>query len=129
MALSGMVAKSIDGPIKVKQEVGDCVEELMKVFDNEGIDIFLVGGAVRDMIAHKEPNDFDFITLALPDDIELWLKELKFENINNGFKKYKIIKGVRTVVSEFEEQDKLIKDMEDNGSAFIEDYRAYGICY
>ncbi|MAH42618.1 hypothetical protein CL614_02735 [archaeon] len=123
MATSKAVAKSIKGSFNIGREVGESVEELMKVFDNEGIDIFLVGEAVRDIITYKEPNDFDFITLALPDDIELWLKKLKFENINNGFKKYKLIKGVRTVVSKFEEQDKLIKDMEDNGSAFVEDYR------
>jgi len=122
-AIARTIAHSIKGSFNVGKEVGDSVAELMQTFDNEGIDIFLVGGAVRDIYKHKEPNDFDFITLALPDDIELFLKKLNFENINNGFKKYKVVKGVKTVVSKFEGQDKLIKDMEENGSAFIEDYR------
>ena len=83
-AIARTIAHSIKGSFNVGKEVGDSVAELMQTFDNEGIDIFLVGGAVRDIYKHKEPNDFDFITLALPDDIELFLKKLNFENINNN---------------------------------------------
>ena len=122
-ALSNTIRGAVTGPFNLRVEVGDGVEELMKVFDASDIDLFLVGGAVRDIITYKEPNDFDFITTALPDDIELYLSNLNFENINNGFKKYETVKGVRTVVSKFEGRDKLLKDMKDNGSAFIEDYR------
>lgn len=45
------------------------VQEIWEVLENKGFETWLVGGAVRDIICNKEPNDFDLATQATPEEI------------------------------------------------------------
>lgn len=46
------------------------VRELARLFSEEGHDLYLVGGSVRDAFLEREVSDLDFTTGARPDDIE-----------------------------------------------------------
>lgn len=45
------------------------VKNIMEKFINAGFQIYIVGGAVRDLILQKEVKDFDFTTDAKPEEI------------------------------------------------------------
>lgn len=45
------------------------VQEIMNLFKDKGFEIYVVGGAVRDLLMGKESNDWDFTTNATPDEM------------------------------------------------------------
>ena len=45
------------------------IETLFQVFRKHHKQLFIVGGAVRDMLLGKAPSDYDFTTDALPDEV------------------------------------------------------------
>lgn len=51
------------------------INELVKIFGNNS---FLIGGAVRDIILHKYPSDFDFMSRMPVEDIRKNLESLGF---------------------------------------------------
>ena len=44
--------------------------KIVKVFQDAGYETYWAGGCVRDLIMGKEPQDYDIVTSALPDEIE-----------------------------------------------------------
>ena len=46
------------------------IRNLMKAFENNGYQILVVGGAVRDLILGLEPKDYDLATNAKPDEVK-----------------------------------------------------------
>ena len=58
------------------------VEEIMKKFVDSDYQIYIVGGAVRDLIMGREVNDWDFTTDAKPEEI---LKVIPEGFYNNKF--------------------------------------------
>lgn len=65
---------NIDLPLEVKS--------LSKAFEKTGFQLYIVGGAVRDLILGREVNDWDFTTDAKPEQI---LKILPDSFYNNQF--------------------------------------------
>ena len=59
---------------------------LSKIFKENGFNLFLVGGAVRDYLLNREVSDLDFVTNASPDDLIRL-----FPNGNKSFIKYGVI--------------------------------------
>ncbi len=49
--------------------IPDEVKEILKKFDTENFEIYIVGGAVRDLLMGKLPDDWDFTTNANPEEI------------------------------------------------------------
>ena len=45
------------------------VVEILEKFDRAGYEIYIVGGAVRDILMGRHANDWDFTTNAVPDEI------------------------------------------------------------
>lgn len=45
------------------------IKEIFRTIDQHGKEIYLVGGAVRDMVLGISPKDYDFATDATPDEI------------------------------------------------------------
>ena len=43
------------------------VESLFRIFHDEGEELYLVGGYVRDLLLGRATGDYDFATSALPD--------------------------------------------------------------
>lgn len=50
-----------------------------------GFPTFLVGGAVRDLFSGFEPNDFDIVTQATPDQIEQVFQGCKVDTVGKSF--------------------------------------------
>ncbi|XP_046402301.1 CCA tRNA nucleotidyltransferase 1, mitochondrial [Ischnura elegans] len=46
------------------------LEDLAKIFDKYGYEIRIAGGAVRDLLSGKVPNDLDFATTATPEEMK-----------------------------------------------------------
>ena len=46
------------------------IEKLFKFFELRDLEVYLVGGTVRDLLMNKEPKDFDFATPHTPDEIK-----------------------------------------------------------
>lgn len=62
------------------------VLKVMKVFSDAGADIFVVGGAVRDLLINREVKDWDFTTNLAPEDMKkLFPKNSFCENIYGTF--------------------------------------------
>ena len=51
------------------------VQQIADILKQSGYESYLVGGCVRDFILGKEPNDWDFCTNAVPDQIIKTLEE------------------------------------------------------
>jgi len=46
------------------------LNKLKKYFDDNGFELYVVGGAVRDMILGKDPKDIDLVSDATPNDVK-----------------------------------------------------------
>jgi len=57
-------------PDRIRSIMSDDVCELAGLFSQEGHDLYLVGGSVRDGLLGREGDDLDFATGARPQDIE-----------------------------------------------------------
>jgi poly(A) polymerase/tRNA nucleotidyltransferase (CCA-adding enzyme) len=53
-----------------KIEIPKEIEEILDVFQKNGIEAYLVGGCVRDYLLGKKPVDWDITTSAMPDEIQ-----------------------------------------------------------
>ncbi|AHH10898.1 [cytidine(C)-cytidine(C)-adenosine (A)]-adding enzyme [Borrelia coriaceae] len=58
------------------------IMKISKIFNNNNYEFFLVGGALRDLLLKKIPDDFDFTTNATPEEI----MRLFPNNIQTGIK-------------------------------------------
>ncbi|AHH08672.1 CCA tRNA nucleotidyltransferase [Borrelia anserina] len=56
--------------------------KISKIFNDHNYEFFLVGGALRDLLLKKIPNDFDFTTNATPEEI----MQLFPNNMKTGIK-------------------------------------------
>lgn len=54
----------------IKIQVPSAIDDIQKIFTGQGLDLFLVGGCVRDAVLKENPKDFDLATNATPDKIE-----------------------------------------------------------
>jgi poly(A) polymerase len=57
---------------------------LMQKFREEGSELRIVGGAVRDCLLGQPPNDIDFSTPALPSDVITWIQQIGLHAIPTG---------------------------------------------
>ncbi len=99
------------------------VKKIFNIFLNQGDEIRLVGGCVRDLLIEKKVNDFDFATKVLPEEIIKILEKNKIQAIPTGVKF-----GTITAVVNHKnfEITTLRKDSETDGRhcqpEFIDDY-------
>ena len=59
----------------MKLRLPDYVEKVMKLLTEAGFEAYVVGGAVRDLLLDKEPDDYDVVTNARPDEIKILAAE------------------------------------------------------
>lgn len=55
--------------MKIRTTIPSYVQKVARSLIKEGFDVYLVGGAVRDLMLNREPNDYDLATNALPDEM------------------------------------------------------------
>ena len=62
------------------------LEKLSQLFLKNNYELYMVGGAVRDIIMDKTPHDYDFATNATPDQMLKIAEESNIEVIPTGIK-------------------------------------------
>lgn len=55
--------------IKTHIKIPSDILEIQKLFSKNNKKLYVVGGAVRDHLLGKKPNDFDLVTDAIPDEV------------------------------------------------------------
>jgi putative nucleotidyltransferase with HDIG domain len=56
------------------------IKKIFQIFKNNGFEIYLVGGAVRDFLLGKKPENFDFTTNATPEQIQSLFPDSFYHN-------------------------------------------------
>lgn len=51
------------------------IQEIFQTLENAGHDTVIAGGAVRDWLLGREPKDIDFVTSAMPEEVEKLFKK------------------------------------------------------
>ena len=68
-----MIIKKFDTFLESKNDLWDIIPKSIKeisiLFKENGKELYLVGGAVRDFLNNENPKDFDLCTNATPDEI------------------------------------------------------------
>jgi len=62
------------------------LKEISSIFINDGKEIYLVGGAVRDMLMGKKIHDWDLATNAVPDEVAVIVRRAGGKVIPTGLK-------------------------------------------
>ncbi|MGI6423448.1 MAG: CCA tRNA nucleotidyltransferase [Candidatus Dojkabacteria bacterium] len=55
--------------MKIHFKIPSYVQKVGRILTKEGYDVYLVGGALRDIVMGKTPHDYDLATNALPDEM------------------------------------------------------------
>jgi len=53
----------------MKLQINEFISVILDKFDKDGYEIYIVGGAVRDVLMNKDVDDWDFTTNATPEEI------------------------------------------------------------
>ena len=64
----------------MKIELPKKVKEIIATFEKKGYEIYIVGGAVRDILMAKTVYDWDFTTNAKPDEIQKLFPDSFYDN-------------------------------------------------
>jgi tRNA nucleotidyltransferase (CCA-adding enzyme) len=86
--------------IQFHMEIPSDIISINEVFKQNGYDLYLVGGCVRDALQNKTPKDFDLVTNATPDSVEQIMQESGYKTLPTG-KQFGII-NVLTDSDEYE---------------------------
>ncbi|MDR2731366.1 MAG: HD domain-containing protein [Treponema sp.] len=70
----------------MNRRIDPVLKEIALLFRNEGKEIYLVGGAVRDMLRGRKIHDWDIATNALPDETGAIIKKAGGRVIPTGIK-------------------------------------------
>src|SRR3972149_5417908 len=64
----------------MKLQIPKKVSEITNIFEKYGFEIYIVGGAVRDILMGKSVYDWDFATNTTPDEILKLFKDAYYTN-------------------------------------------------
>lgn len=53
--------------------------QVLRALNHAGFEAYIVGGAVRDILMHRKPHDFDIVTSAKPDEVVKTLEEAGYK--------------------------------------------------
>jgi tRNA nucleotidyltransferase (CCA-adding enzyme) len=81
-------------------------DEIIKRLDDAGFEVYLVGGAVRDMLRDVPPKDYDFATNAKPEEVQEIFSDKKLAVVGKRFK-VTIVEGVEVATYRKDNQTKL----------------------
>jgi tRNA nucleotidyltransferase/poly(A) polymerase len=55
---------------RISDYIPDSIISVLQLIENKGFDVFIVGGAVRDLLLSRRPLEYDLATNARPEDIQ-----------------------------------------------------------
>lgn len=84
MRFSTMVMLCEEQRVKFKIPLPDDIMAIYRMFKQNGRELYVVGGAVRDSLLGKTPKDFDLATDAEPDDVLEMAKAEGFDTLEVG---------------------------------------------
>jgi putative nucleotidyltransferase with HDIG domain len=70
----------------LKAGIDPILREIASIFNNNGKEIYLVGGAVRDMLMGKKIHDWDLATNAVPEEVTAIIKNAGGKVVPTGIK-------------------------------------------
>jgi putative nucleotidyltransferase with HDIG domain len=76
----------LTGENQLTKSVHPALKEIASLFINNGKEIYLVGGAVRDMLMGKKIHDWDLATNALPDEVSGIVRRAGGKAVPTGIK-------------------------------------------
>lgn len=89
--------------IKFSIPIPDDIQRIDKAFKNNGYELYLVGGSIRDAYIGGTPKDYDLVTDAKPDEIADVLKDKNFvENILRTGESFAVINVITVNGNEYE---------------------------
>lgn len=78
-----------------KKAVSEAALETCRVLKSKGFEAYIVGGAVRDLITHHRPKDFDVVTNATPEQIKRAMRRAII--IGRRFRLVHVLYGKETI--------------------------------
>jgi tRNA nucleotidyltransferase (CCA-adding enzyme) len=81
MIIEGLIPEK---RVKMDFNLPQDILQIKDVFKKNGFKLYVVGGAVRDLILNKEPKDFDLATDAVPDKVEEMMGKAGFKTLPTG---------------------------------------------
>lgn len=88
---AGFIKESVR--LKYHIEIPSSINFLYVVFKKQNKKLYIVGGAIRDVLLDQKPKDYDLVSDALPNEIESILNSEKIYNFPSG-KNFGIISAV-----------------------------------
>jgi len=70
---------------ELKMELPDSVLRMNRIFKENGHELYVVGGAVRDLLNKQEPKDFDLATDATPEKVKSMLRMYRTIDMGEQF--------------------------------------------
>jgi tRNA nucleotidyltransferase (CCA-adding enzyme) len=64
----------------MKTELPPFVKTILQTFEKAGYEIYVVGGAIRDILLNREVNDWDFTTSARPEETQKLFEDSYYTN-------------------------------------------------
>jgi tRNA nucleotidyltransferase (CCA-adding enzyme) len=78
---------------KIHMDLPNSVLKMNQIFKENGYELYVVGGAVRDLLYGNEPKDFDLATNAKPEEIKSMLNMYRTIELGEQF-------GIVNVITE-----------------------------
>lgn len=80
-----------EGTISLKNNIPQDIINLYELFKENGKELYIVGGAVRDALMGEKPKDFDLTTNATPEEIVRITKKGGYETIGEVGQKFGVV--------------------------------------
>lgn len=79
-----MVMSESEKRIRMEIPIPQDIQDINRIFKENGHSLYLVGGSVRDAIMEKTPKDYDLATDALPDKVQEMLEAKGYKTLEIG---------------------------------------------
>lgn len=70
---------------KINMDLPNSVKQMNQIFKDNGYELYVVGGAVRDLLLGQEPKDFDLATNATPEVVKSMLNMFRTIEVGEQF--------------------------------------------
>lgn len=69
----------------------EVVHRILRALNDAGFEAYVVGGAVRDLLMHKEPHDYDITTSARPEEIMAVAAKQNWQSVDVNGKTFGVV--------------------------------------